>query len=76
MSVAAVMTDNGSGCRSRVFVAALGPDVKHSSTRPYRPQTNDKVERFNRSLAWEGAYGVKKHSDEARAATCEDWLYH
>lgn len=43
ISVQAVMTDNGACYRSHVFAAALGQDVKHRRTRPYRPQTNGKV---------------------------------
>lgn len=56
IEVTAVMTDNGSCYRSRAFAAALGSHVKHRRTRPYRPQTNGKVERFNRTLATEWAY--------------------
>ena len=44
------MTDNGSAYRSKAFAAELGP-IKHRFTRPYRPQTNGKVERFKRTLA-------------------------
>ncbi|MCU1438091.1 MAG: putative insertion element ISCmi2 transposase [Naasia sp.] len=47
--VTAVITDNRSCYRSREFAAALG-DIKHRWTRPYRPQTNGRVERFNRTL--------------------------
>jgi transposase InsO family protein len=39
------------GGRSRDFADALGPAVKHKRTRPYRPQTNGKVETFHRTLA-------------------------
>ncbi len=48
-----MMTDNGACYRSIVFAKALGKEVKHRLTRPYRPQTNGKVERFNRTLAAE-----------------------
>jgi transposase InsO family protein len=48
------LTDNGSCYRSRAFADALGPDIAHKRTRPYRPQTNGKVERFNRTLARNG----------------------
>lgn len=73
--VTAVMTDNGACYRSRAFEAALGDGVKHRFTRPYRPQTNGKVERFNRTLAAEWAYAVTFDSDEARAATYGAWLH-
>jgi transposase InsO family protein len=75
ISVTAVMTDNGSCYRSRLFAAALGEDVKHRRTRPYRPQTNGKVERFNRTIATEWAYAQTYLSDDARAATYADWLH-
>ncbi len=75
VEVRAVMTDNGSCYRSRTFAAALG-EVKHRRTRPYRPQTNGKVERFNRTLATEWAYATAYVSDDARAATYATWLHH
>ncbi len=75
ITVTAVMTDNGSCYRSRDFAAALGP-VKHIRTRPYRPQTNGKVERFNRTLAQEWAYASSYSTDEARAAEYPRWLHH
>lgn len=52
-----VHTDNGSCYRSVAFSHALGPDIKHKFTRPYRPQTDGNVERFNRVLSTEWAYG-------------------
>ncbi|TQM24862.1 IS481 family transposase [Microcella putealis] len=75
ITVTAVMTDNGACYRSRDFAAALGP-IQHRWTRPYRPQTNGKVERFNRTLAAEWAYAATYSSDEARSATYADWLHH
>jgi len=51
------MTDNGSCYRSRTFRQALtDAGVTHKRTRPYRPQTNGKVERFNLTLKLEWAY--------------------
>jgi transposase InsO family protein len=73
--VTAVLTDNGSCYRSHDFAKALGK-AKHRRTRPYRPQTNGKVERFNRTLAAEWAYARTYTSDEARAATYGDWLHY
>ncbi|MCV2396545.1 IS481 family transposase, partial [Actinotalea sp. M2MS4P-6] len=75
VTVTAVMTDNGSCYRSRDFAAALG-DITHRRTRAYRPQTNGKVERFNRTLATEWAYAAAYTSDETRAAAYPAWLHH
>lgn len=71
-----VLTDNGSCYRSKLFAETLGSDIAHKKTRPYRPQTNGKVERFNRTLNQEWAYAQTYFSDEARAATYQDWLHH
>ena len=59
------MTDNGACYRSKKFAAALGKDVQHRRTRRYRPQTNGKVERFNRTLASEWAYAQPYPSETA-----------
>src|SRR5262249_16375836 len=72
--IRAVITDNGPGYRSHAFATQLGI-IKHRFTRPYRPQTNGKVERFNRTLVAEWAYATLYLSDEARAATHNDMLH-
>jgi transposase InsO family protein len=72
--VHAVMSDNGSCYRSHVFAAALG-DARHIFTRPYRPQTNGKVERFNRTLMTEWAYARDYPSEAARQADYPAWLH-
>ena len=71
-----ILTDNGSCYRSKLFAKALGDDVKHKKTRPYRPQTNGKVERFNRTLNEEWAYAQTYLTEEARAATYQAWVHH
>ncbi len=76
ITVTAVMTDNGACYRSHAFTAALGPGIRHRFTRPYRPQTNGKVERFNRTLATEWAYAQNYRSDQSRADGYQSWLHH
>jgi transposase InsO family protein len=76
VTVTAVMTDNGSCYRSHAFADALGKTVTHKWTRPYRPQTNGKVERFNRTLATEWAYAKPYASEDERAEAYERWLHH
>ncbi|MDQ0261889.1 transposase InsO family protein [Sinomonas atrocyanea] len=75
VTVTAVMTDNGSCYRSYAFANALG-DIEHKRTKPYRPQTNGKVERFNRTLATEWAYAAACDSEQAREAAYQDWIHH
>lgn len=74
--VRAVLTDNGSCYRGPIWLKAVvagGADVRH--TRPYRPQTNGKVERFNRTLLEEWAY-VRTYSSEAeRRRRLDSWLH-
>ncbi len=72
-----VLTDNGSAFRSRRFAKActrLG--LKHSFTRPYRPQTNGKAERFIQSALREWAYGIAYHHSSQRQAMLERWTHH
>lgn len=71
-----VLTDNGSCYRSKVFAAALAETgVVHKRTRPYRPQTNGKVERYNRTMLDEWAYATVYTSDTARREAFPDWLH-
>lgn len=76
ITVRRVLTDNGNCYRSKTFADALGSEIAHKRTRPYRPQTNGKVERFNRTLATEWAYAQTYLSEAGRAATYQDWLHH
>jgi transposase InsO family protein len=71
-----VLTDNGSCYRSRDFAAALdATDTVHKRTRPYRPQTNGKVERYNRTLLDEWAYAALYTSEADRRAALPGWLH-
>jgi transposase InsO family protein len=69
-----VLTDNGSCYRSHTFADALA-GIKHRRTRPYRPQTNGKVERFHRTLADEWAYARLYRSDAERCEEFTRWLH-
>ena len=75
ITVRRVLTDNGSCYRSRAFAAALGEHVTHKRTRPYRPQTNGKVERFHRTLTDEWAYARPYATNADRTAAYAPWLH-
>jgi transposase InsO family protein len=76
ISVRRILTDNGSAYRSRDWRHALhqaGITAKY--TRPYRPQTNGKVERFHRTLADEWAYARPYSSETERREAFGPWLH-
>ena len=75
ITVQRVLTDNGNCYRSRAFAEALGADIRHKRTRPYRPQTNGKVERFNRTMLEEWAYARPYRSESERVAAFPEWLH-
>jgi transposase InsO family protein len=75
ITVTRVLTDNGAAYRSHAFADALGPAITHKRTRPYRPQTNGKVERFNRTLLEEWAYARPYASEAERVAAYADFLH-
>lgn len=76
IQVERVLTDNGSCYRSREFARTLAAaGIAHRRTRPYRPQTNGKVERFNRTLCDEWAYVRPYHSDSQRRRALVTWLH-
>ena len=71
-----VLTDNGSAYRSAIHAIAcriLG--LKHLRTRPYRPQTNRKAERFIRTMLGGWAYGAIYASSAERTAALDGWLW-
>lgn len=76
ITITSVMTDNGPAYRSRDFAAKLhATGIKHIWTRPYQPQANGKVERFNHTLLTEWAYATLYLSDAERAATYDQWVH-
>jgi transposase InsO family protein len=72
-----ILTDNGACFRSKPFAQACRAlKLKHSFTRPYRPQTNGKAERFIQSALREWAYGIPYHHSSERSAMLERWIHH
>ena len=75
ITVERILTDNGSAYRShlhRQTCAALG--IRHSRTRPYRPRTNGKAERFIKTLTEGWAYGAIYGSSAERTGALASWL--
>jgi transposase InsO family protein len=77
VTIKRLLTDNGAPFRSRDFAATCQQlKVKHSFTRPYRPQTNGKAERFIQSALREWAYGFVYQTSSQRTETLDDWTHH
>jgi transposase InsO family protein len=76
ITVTRVLTDNGSCYKSHAWRDVLAAaDIVHKRTRPYRPQTNGKVERLNRTLLEEWAYARPYRSETERRDAFGDWLH-
>ena len=70
-----VMTDNGSAYRAVIHaLACRALRIKHLRTKPYRPRTNGKAERFIRTLLGGWAYGAIYGSSEERRLALAGWL--
>ena len=77
IKVERVLTDNGSCYRSVVHaLACRALGIRHLRTRPYRPQTNGKAERFIRTLLTGWAYGAIYGSSNERTPALDGWLWH
>jgi transposase InsO family protein len=77
ITVERILTDNGSCYRGVIHALAcrqLG--IRHLRTRPYRPQTNGKAERFIRTLLAGWAYGAIYRSSQERTNALDGWLWH
>src|SRR6266542_1113183 len=69
--------DNGSAYMSAVHaLACRGLGIRHTRTRPRRPQTNGKSERFIRTLTDKWAHGAIYRSSTERTAALDGWLWH
>jgi transposase InsO family protein len=77
MNVEEVITDNGSAYRSTMHaIACRALGLRHIKTKPYRPQTNGKAERFIRTLLAGWAYGAIYRTSTERTTALDGWLWH
>jgi transposase InsO family protein len=75
ISVERLMTDNGSAYRATIHaIACKTLGIKHLRTRPYRPRTNGKAERFIRTLLGGWAYGAIYRDSPERQRALAGWL--
>jgi transposase InsO family protein len=76
INVTGVMTDNGSCYRAKAFVKLCKRlNLKHIFTKPYRPQTNGKAERFIQTALREWAYAKAYDTSDQRADDLPLWLH-
>src|SRR5205823_10993698 len=76
ITVERLLTDNGSAYRSTIHaIACRALGIRHRRTRPYRPQTNGKAERFIRTLLGGWAYGAIYASSSERTQALDGWLW-
>ena len=73
-----LMTDNAfTYTRNRSLRELLAAhQIRHLTTKPYRPRTNGKVERFHQTMGREWAYGRTYNTSNERASLLKDWLTH
>ena len=77
ITVERILTDNGPAYRATVHALACAQlGLRHLRTRPRRPQTNGKAERFIRTLLNGWAYGPIYHSSSQRTHALDGWLWH
>jgi transposase InsO family protein len=75
VTVQRIMTDNGPNYRSKLHARTMTRlGIKHLFTRPYRPRTNGKAERFIQTLLREWAYAAVYRTSEHRARALPPWL--
>jgi transposase InsO family protein len=77
ITVERLLTDNGSPYFSAIHaLACRALGIRHLRTRPYRPQTNGKAERFIRTMLGGWAYGAIYRNSAERTAALDGWLWH
>lgn len=75
IGVEELMTDNGNAYRSTAHaIACRALGIRHIRTRPYRPRTNGKAERFIRTMLGGWAYGAIYRDSKERTAALSGWL--
>jgi transposase InsO family protein len=75
ITIERLITDNGSSYISTIHaIACRALHIRHIRTRPYRPQTNGKAERFIRAMLGGWAYGAIYRSSAERNAALDGWL--
>lgn len=75
VSVERVMTDNGAGYLAKAFAATCARHhIRQVRTRPYRPRTNGKAERFIQTLLRDWAYAVRYETSHHRALALNPWI--
>jgi transposase InsO family protein len=75
VAVQRVMTDNGAPYKSRAWATwCADHDLRHLRTRPYRPRTNGKAERFIQTMLREWAYAATYQSSQQRTIALAPWL--
>ena len=76
MQVQELLTDNGSAYKSAIHaLACRALGIRHLRTRPRRPQTNGKAERFIRTMLAGWAYGAIYRDSTERTAALDGWLW-
>ena len=77
ITVERLLTDNGSAYRSAIHaIACRALSIRHLRTRPRRPQTNGKAERFIRTMLAGWAYGALYRNSHERTQALDGWLWH
>jgi transposase InsO family protein len=76
VTVERVLSDNGSAYKSHAWRDACAElHIRHTRTRPYRPQTNGKIERFHRTMGNEWAFARHYPNELTRRSALPAWLH-